>query len=119
MDPEHAWTVVSNLLVNAATHAPRGPVVVTGQHRRGRGPPWSSPTTGPGVPQADRERVFDRYARLDLSSSEGTGLGLWIVKSVVEAYGGQVWCEPNEPSGARFVCRLPSGGDDDRTDHET
>jgi signal transduction histidine kinase len=118
MDPEHAWTVVSNLLVNAATHAPRGPVVVTGS-TTGEWTTLVVSDAGPGVPTAERERVFDRYARLDLSSSEGAGLGLWIVKSVVEAYGGQVWCEPNEPSGARFVCRLPSGGHDDRTDHET
>jgi signal transduction histidine kinase len=116
MNPEHGWTLVSNLLVNAATHAPHGEVVVEAS-TSGRWTTLVVSDEGPGVPAADRQRVFDRYTRLDLSSSEGTGLGLWIVKSVAEAYGGEVWCESQEPVGARFVCRLPSGGDDGRTDH--
>jgi signal transduction histidine kinase len=112
MDAEHAWTVVSNLLTNAAEHAPGGPVTVEGSTEGD----WTTLVVadcGPGVPHADRERIFERYARLDLSASEGTGLGLWIVRSVVEAYGGRVWCEPHEPTGARFVVRLPSGGPED------
>jgi signal transduction histidine kinase len=109
MDAEHAWTVLSNLLTNAAAHAPGGPVIVEGSTEGA----WTTLTVtdcGPGIPHADRERVFDRYARLDLSASEGTGLGLWIVRTVTEAYGGRVWCEPNDPMGAKFVVRLPAGG---------
>lgn len=109
MDAEHAWTVLSNLLTNAAAHAPGGPVIVEGSTDGD----WTTlivTDCGPGIPHADRERIFDRYAGLDLSASEGTGLGLWIVRAVVEAYGGRVWCEPHEPTGTRFVVRLPSGG---------
>lgn len=107
VDPEHACTMLTNLLNNALAHAP-GPVVIEGSTEGA----WTTlvvADSGPGVPHADRERIFDRFARLDLSASEGTGLGLWIVRAVAEAYGGRAWCEPNDTAGARFLVRLPSG----------
>lgn len=64
---------------------------------------------GPGVPEADRLRVFERFVRLDTSRPhEGTsaGLGLAIVREIVAAHGGEVWVEDAHP-GARFVVRLP------------
>jgi len=65
---------------------------------------------GPGVPEADRERVFERFVRLDTARPHdggGTGLGLAIVRAVVRRHHGTVAVEPS-PVGARFVVRLPS-----------
>ncbi|MFZ9668321.1 MAG: ATP-binding protein, partial [Solirubrobacterales bacterium] len=65
---------------------------------------------GPGVPPAERERVFDRFARLDEARSSqtgGSGLGLAIVRAMVEAGGGRVSCSASEMGGARFSIWLP------------
>jgi signal transduction histidine kinase len=64
---------------------------------------------GPGVPLAERERIFQRFARLDEARSRhngGTGLGLAIVKEITERHGGTVCVETAAP-GARFAVRLP------------
>ena len=64
---------------------------------------------GPGVPLQERERIFERFARLDTARSHqesGAGLGLAIVREIVTAHGGRVWVEDARP-GARFVVRLP------------
>lgn len=65
---------------------------------------------GPGVPTAERERIFERFAtnRAARGSSSGTGLGLALVAQTVTAHGGTVWCTERSGPGARFVIRLPS-----------
>jgi two-component system sensor histidine kinase ChvG len=65
---------------------------------------------GPGIPDADRERVFDRFQQLGdvmTGKPQGTGLGLAIVRRIVEASGGDVRCEGSDLGGARFVVRIP------------
>ena len=72
---------------------------------------------GPGIPAADRERAFDRFARLDTARSRdgaqdgGSGLGLAIVRATAQAYGGTAHLEaavPDEqPPGLRAVVRFP------------
>ncbi len=67
---------------------------------------------GPGIPAADRERVFERFTRLDESRSRGrggAGLGLAIVRQIVEAHGGTITVADQHP-GARFTVRLPAEG---------
>ncbi len=64
---------------------------------------------GPGVPVSDRERVLDRFVRLEASRSEpGSGLGLSLVAAVARLHGGSLRLEDNEP-GLRVVLALPSG----------
>jgi signal transduction histidine kinase len=65
---------------------------------------------GPGVPPAERERIFERFAtnRAARGSSSGTGLGLALVAECVAAHGGSVWCTDHDGRGARFVVRLPT-----------
>jgi two-component system, OmpR family, phosphate regulon sensor histidine kinase PhoR len=65
---------------------------------------------GPGIPFEVRERVFERFFRVDKARSRdagGTGLGLAIVKHIVMAHGGGIRVEQNHPSGAKFVIQLP------------
>ena len=71
---------------------------------------------GPGIPEADRERVFDRFARLDDArhrdgeDAGGAGLGLAIVRATAQAYGGTAHLDAAEPApGLRAVVRLPAG----------
>lgn len=101
--------VLENLVVNAIRHAPRQSSIeiladcVDGQlelHVRDH---------GEGIPEAFREKVFDKYVRLEPNPSalSNRGLGLTFCRIAVEAHGGKVWVEPNRPSGADFVVRLP------------
>jgi signal transduction histidine kinase len=63
---------------------------------------------GPGVPVADRELIFERFARSgSRGSRQGTGLGLSLVAETARAHGGAVWCEDRPGGGARFVLALP------------
>ena len=65
---------------------------------------------GPGIPTEARERVFERFYRVDKARSRdagGTGLGLAIVKHIVQSHGGKVWVESEPGKGARFHFTLP------------
>ena len=67
---------------------------------------------GPGIPEADRERVFDRFTRLDAGRTRdagGAGIGLAMVRAIVERHGGGVRAEQGQAGGARFVVSLPNG----------
>ncbi len=100
--------VARNLLDNAVRHA-RARVDVTLHHDSG----WAELTVdddGPGVPVESEQRIFDRFARLDESrdrSTGGVGLGLAVVRAVVEHHGGTVGCARSPLGGARFLVRLP------------
>jgi PAS domain S-box-containing protein len=61
---------------------------------------------GPGVPDAQKERIFGR-GELGLDSN-GSGIGLYLVRALVESYDGDVWVENNDPDGATFVVRIPT-----------
>lgn len=60
--------------------------------------------TGPGVPEAERENIFKSFYS---NKTDGTGLGLSISRSIVEKFGGKIWCESNSQGGACFVMTLP------------
>ena len=62
--------------------------------------------TGRGIAPEDLAHIFDRYWRPKGSEGEGTGLGLYIARGIVEAHGGRVWAE-SSPQGATFVFTLP------------
>ncbi len=103
--------VVANLLDNAARHA-HDRVVATVEA------PGDAPTVrvvvdddGPGIPEADRERVFQRFTRLDDARTRddgGAGLGLAVVRSIVTRHGGRVCAEAAPLGGARLVVELPA-----------
>ena len=102
--------VVRNLLANAARHAETR-VAVWLVERHGRAV-LTVDDDGAGVPQADRERVFDRFVRLDEArtrDSGGSGLGLAIVREIARVHGGTVTVGESPLGGARFVVDLPAG----------
>jgi signal transduction histidine kinase len=100
--------VLRNLLDNATRFA-EGEVRVTLSRRAGQ-VDLEVLDDGPGVPAADRARVFDRFTVLDRARdqrSAGTGLGLAIARDIVHRHGGQI-AFADSPSGARVVVRLPA-----------
>jgi signal transduction histidine kinase len=102
--------VVANLSDNAQRYARQRVEFATVQ----RGDFYHLMVTddGPGVPWFERERIFERFVRLDSARAHegtGAGLGLAIVREIVTAHGGEVWVEDAQP-GARMVVRLPSAG---------
>jgi two-component system sensor histidine kinase KdpD len=106
VDPVLMGQVLVNLLDNAIRHAPANSVITVKGERRGHEVVMSVADTGPGVPVADRETIFDRF--VSLSTGGRAGLGLTIAKTFVEAHGERVWYEEVAGGGARFVVSLPS-----------
>jgi two-component system sensor histidine kinase KdpD len=107
--------VLANLLENAALHARCDtPIEVRGDVHDGR-VRVAVVDRGPGVPVTDRERIFDEFVRRHApTDGSGTGLGLTIVRALVEAHHGSVWCEATPGGGATFVVELaPSREDED------
>lgn len=99
--------VLVNLVDNALRHT-NAPVVVE-LRTEGADAVLTVTDDGPGIPEPDRERVFDRFTRLDSARSRdegGAGLGLAIVRETVHAHGGAVHLEDASP-GLRAVVRLP------------
>ena len=102
--------VARNLLDNASRHA-SSRVAVTVETR---GPDvWLVvDDDGPGIPAHERQRVFDRFTRLDEGRARdggGMGLGLSMVKAIVERHGGSVTVDDSPLGGARLAVRLPAG----------
>ncbi|HYU21139.1 MAG TPA: ATP-binding protein [Chloroflexota bacterium] len=102
--------VITNLLENAVKYTPPGsPIRVEVQPADGRARVIVT-DRGPGVPPGSRERVFDKFFRLDAKPGiRGSGLGLTVSRGLVEAHGGRVWVEDNPGGGARFFFELPAG----------
>lgn len=101
---------VRNLLDNAEQHATSA--VTVGLHNGGSTVTLVVEDDGPGVAPADRDRIFERFTRLDdarTRNGHGTGLGLAIVKEIVEHHGGRITVEgpAGNAHGARFVVTLP------------
>jgi signal transduction histidine kinase len=106
-NPDDLARLLRNLLDNARRHATSGVTVTveTGESEA----TLAVLDDGPGVPEGDRELIFDRFTRLDHARTRtdgGAGLGLAIAREIATAHGGRLTCEP-ATSGARFVLVLP------------
>jgi len=100
---------LANLVDNAARHASSRVKVTVARH--GDRVRTVVDDDGPGIPVIDRERIFERFTRLDGSRSRdrgGAGLGLAVVRSVATRHGGYVWADVNPEGGARFTLELPA-----------
>ena len=104
--------VLRNLITNASTYAPEGSSIRVEAVRNNDHVVLSVLDDGPGIPDDDLGRVFERFYRVDKSRARdpgGTGLGLAIVKHLVELHEGRVWAENRAEGGAKFVVELNGG----------
>jgi two-component system sensor histidine kinase KdpD len=104
--------VVSSLVENALTYSPADQSVAVGARVLGYEMLVWVEDHGPGVPDEEKQQVFEKFYRGTASgvSPAGTGLGLAIVREIVRHHGGRVWVEDVDPHGARFVVSLPLEG---------
>lgn len=109
-DPERVRAVLQNLLENSLKYSlPPGEVVISGR-TDGDFIRIGVTDNGIGIPQAEQKNVFERFFRAGNAlklETEGTGLGLFIAKSIVRRHGGRIWFESSENRGATFFFTLP------------
>ena len=109
-DQEKMRVVLDNLISNAVKFTPAGGRVQVTLCRRGKDVEIAVADTGIGIPQQDLERIFDRFYQVEdhmIRRQGGMGLGLSIVKGLMELHGGRVWAESVPGRGSRFVVALP------------
>lgn len=112
-DKDALVQIVTNLLSNAVKYTPTGGTITLTTRAEADDICLCVADQGIGVPDADRERIFDRYGRIHRPEQigiSGTGLGLPIARHLVELHGGQIWVAPNEPTGSEFHVRIPRQG---------
>ena len=108
---DQLYHVFSNLISNAAKHSPPGEEVVVSARAENRGQTvrFSVTDHGPGVPAAERARVFEKFYRLAGESKEGAGLGLAICREIVRAHDGEIGVVPaGARGGSEFFFTLPA-----------
>jgi two-component system OmpR family sensor kinase len=107
-DPKLLFQVFSNLLSNAIKYSPGGGVIAVDAAMVDDEVVVAVADRGIGIPESDLNRLFERYHRgSNVSGIVGTGVGLYLVKMVVDMHGGAVTVESHEGDGARFTIRLP------------
>jgi signal transduction histidine kinase len=109
-DADRLTEILLNLLDNAITHTPAGGRISVKAALDGQYVRVTISDSGPGIAEEERERVFERFYRADPSratATGGNGLGLAIVRALVEAHGGTVAVDESTEGGARFNCTLP------------
>lgn len=108
-DPTRLRQVVANLVDNAVKYTPAGGSVWLGAEARGSRVAITVRDTGPGIPPGEQEKIWQRLYRGDHSRSQrGLGLGLSLVKALVEAHGGTVAVANHPGGGAVFTVELPA-----------
>lgn len=111
-DVDKLARAVGNLVDNAIRHAPAGSPVTISARRDDAGLALTVADRGGGVPDAEKERIFERFYQADRARSSatrtGTGLGLAITREIVDAHGGTIHVLDNLPHGSRFVITLPA-----------
>jgi signal transduction histidine kinase len=110
LDPDRMLQVLNNLLANALFHAPAGGRIVIRGTMTSSGIRLIVQDSGPGFPPEDVGRVFDRFYRSDNARRRedgGSGLGLTIARSIVEAHGGTIEAQNTHGEGAAIIIELP------------
>lgn len=106
-DRDRITEVLVNLLANAVKYAPGGLIrIAAGENEDGLR--CEIEDSGPGIAREYLETIFDKYHRIHAEKQEGTGLGLYVSKAIVELHGGKIWAESELGRGSRFIFTLPS-----------
>ena len=112
-DPSKLHDALRNLLENATNYSPEGSTISMSSTRNGSRIHLTVADSGPGIPEADLSRIFERFYRVDKSRTRagrdpgGTGLGLAIAKHLVESHGGRITASNGPRGGAVFTMELP------------
>ncbi|MCU1594481.1 MAG: sensor histidine kinase [Frankiales bacterium] len=106
-DPDRLQQVIGNLVENALKNSPPEKPVVVRAELYDKLVRVSVVDEGPGVAAEARERIFEKFVRGDPNAVSGTGLGLYIVRRIVEAHQGRIWCDSVPGSPTAFVFELP------------
>ncbi|MFH1207980.1 MAG: ATP-binding protein [Candidatus Omnitrophota bacterium] len=106
-DRDKLTEVLINLLSNAVKYTPSGGKIIlrlSGTEEEVR---FEISDSGPGIAKEDFGKLFDKFERLTAEKQEGTGLGLPIVKDIVELHQGRIWVESEPGKGSKFIFTLP------------
>jgi PAS domain S-box-containing protein len=110
-DPQLLHEIIQNLVANSIKYTPSGgKVIISGESSA----PYVILTisdNGMGITKSDQEKIFSKFFRAKnavLSETGGTGLGLFVVKSYVESWGGSVWFKSEEGKGSTFYVKIPA-----------
>ena len=110
LDVQLMRQVVLNLVSNAIKYTPQnGRIDIRLRHDPAL-IRWSIKDSGIGIPKASQRRLFEKFYRAEnvvTLETEGTGLGLYLVRLIMEQLGGRVWCQSEEGAGATFLFTLP------------
>jgi PAS domain S-box-containing protein len=109
-DYERIRMVLTNLVSNAIKYSPEGGLIRIGGHAREQVAMCYVSDQGVGIAPEERERVFERFYRVDnrlRRETQGTGLGLYLTRAIVEAHGGTIRVESRVGRGSRFLFTLP------------
>jgi len=110
-DPQRLQQVLRNLIENAIRYVPKGRMIeISWRELPDGGVALHVRDDGPGIPEEHRARLFERFYRIDESRSRtfgGTGIGLSIVKHIMQRHGGSVYLQSENGEGSEFICQFP------------
>ncbi len=109
VDSERIRQVIINLLDNAIKYTPpEGTILIAGLHRTSQKVQFSIGDSGPGIPEENRDRIFENHFRLKRDEAkDGYGIGLSLCQKIVQAHYGQIWVDTAPTGGAWFHFILP------------
>jgi len=120
-DADKIAQVLSNLMSNAMKYTPHGGKVQLSAEARGGDILLRVADSGPGIPRDKWDQIFDRFSQLadpNVSEIDGFGLGLYIVKRIVERHGGAAWVDSGIGRGSEFWVSLPTQESEIKTEQE-
>jgi signal transduction histidine kinase len=108
VDRERLVQVLSNLVGNAIKFTPVGGRITVAADRAGDRVRFAISDTGPGIAPEEIPHLFDRYWQSAKNARLGAGLGLFIVKGIIDAHGGSIWVESQPGHGTTFYFTIPA-----------